>query len=747
MKLHSMVSMKTKFIIALFFMALAVLAPSLHAEDRVLLDFNMQTLPPADWAVEGYAFGTHHPTPSERQKQALGTRNQRYVKTGRMTSPEFTIESDYLKIDCAGTYHPTEVAVVLMVDGKELRSCSPEPGYGFLGAKLPSPRMFIAPDPVNYLFDVRTLRGKQAVLEVRDQHYDGLFFDVKITATDQGPDNGQTVITQAVNWVEDHFETKIKGDYLLVPVGPLAGTPLQRVTVEIEGEQKLSVHLPLAFGEIKTAGYQAVYDLTHDQGRPLKVTYHRFAESGPAKLLMQRDIPGREVSDTKPAFHVYNRIGMLNDPNGLVYYNDEWHLFHQFGYNLSHTDWKHYVSKDLMHWQERPIALFHDAQGCMFSGSAVVDVLNTSGWGSKNEPALILAYTSSSGNAGWKENDQIQTQGLAYSTDGGRNFIKHEGNPILGHQQQFIKNRPKDSDTRDPKIFWFSPTKGRDANAKDGYWVMVLFERKGHTIYTSPDLKAWEKTGTINGFHECPELFPLAVDGDPENVKWIMYGARSHYHIGTFDGKTFKPETKKQIGMYYGDKCYASQTFNNTEKGPDGQPRRIQTMWQGGRFGQISLPNELTLRNTPLGMRVCMLPAKEIKNLYQRTEILDGLVLEPNQANPLEKMKGGLYDIELEVDLSQATQLILNIRGKRLIVDVSKDGLTLRREMKIPGTKKLVLRVVVDNTSQDVFFGEHGLFYSPRMAKPSDDKSLGIEVKGGSVTFSKLRIHQLNSIW
>ena len=717
------------------------------AEERVLLDFNMQTPPPADWAVEGYAFGTHNPVPGERQKQALGTRNQRYVQKGRMASPGFTIESDYLEIDCAGTYHPTEVAVVLMVDGKDQRSCSPEPGYGFLGAKLPSPRMFLPPDPGKYFFDVRNLLGRKAVLEIRDQHYDGLFFDVKITATDQGPDNGQTVITKAVDWVEYHFETKIEDGYLLVPVGPLVGTPLQRVTVEIEGEEELSVHLPLAFGDIKTAGYQAAYDLTPYPGKPLKVTYHRFAKSGPATFLTQREIPGRDTSDRKPGFHVYNRIGMLNDPNGLVYYNDEWHLFHQFGYNLSHTDWKHYVSKDLMHWEERPIALFHDAQGAMFSGSAVVDVLNTSGWGSKNEPPLVLAYTASSGNAGWKENDVIQAQCLAYSTDGGRNFIKYEGNPVLGHEQHIIKNRPKDSDTRDPKIFWFSPTKGRDANAKDGHWVMVLFERKGHTIYTSTDLKAWTKTGTIKGFHECPELFPLAVDGDPENVKWIMYGARSRYHIGAFDGKTFKPETKKQIGMYYGDKCYASQTFNNTEKGPDGQPRRIQTMWQGGRLGQISLPVELTLKMTPLGLRLCMLPVKEIEKLYTRSEKADGLVLKPGAANPLADLEGGLYDIDIEADLSEVKQLVLRVRGNEIVVQADETGLSIGKTMKIPGTHKLHLRVVADNTSQDVYFGRHGLYYSPRTPIVNPDKSIHLDVEGGAVPFSKLRVHQLKSIW
>ena len=117
-----------------------------------------------------------------------------------MTSPEFTIESDYLKIDCAGTYHPTEVAVVLMVDGKDQRSCSPEQGYGFLGAKLPSPRMFLPPDPSVCFFDVRTLRGKPAVLEVRDQHHDGLFFDVKIADTNRGPDKKEKLITEAADW-------------------------------------------------------------------------------------------------------------------------------------------------------------------------------------------------------------------------------------------------------------------------------------------------------------------------------------------------------------------------------------------------------------------------------------------------------------------------------------------------------------------------------------------------------------------
>jgi sucrose-6-phosphate hydrolase SacC (GH32 family) len=146
-------------------------------------------------------------------------------------------------------------------------------------------------------------------------------------------------------------------------------------------------------------------------------------------------------------------------------------------------------------------------------------------------------------------------------------------------------------------------------------------------------------------------------------------------------------------------------------------------------------------------MRVCQLPAKEIENIYARSETLDGLVLEPGAANPLEKMKGGLYDIDLEVDLTQARQLILNIRGNRLVVNATKDGLSIGDRMKIPGTRQLHLRVVVDNTSQDIYFGKYGLFYSPRMIKSGNDQSIRIEATGGKVTLSKCRVHELKSIW
>ena len=701
-----------------------------------LLIADLQKTPlPAGWRVEGYAFGSRTPNPKRRQEAAKTSRNQRQYQSGKLTSPEFVIDKDYMEVDCAGVFHPTLCTVRLVVEGKDVRSCSPEAGSGFLGKDQRATK---------YWFDLRPLKGKKASVEIRDNHANGHLDQVKIVATDRKPPAGTRLITDAATWLPDHYEAIITGDYLLLPVGPLAGTPLQEVTVEIDGKEKLVVDLPLAFGSTAVEGYLPVYDLTGYQGKPLRVLFHSYDGHKPskasAKVLMQREIPGREVSDAKPAFHIHSRIGLLNDPNGLCYVNGVYHVFHQYNYNITGCSWAHYTSTDLMHWEERPIGLFHDGFGSMHSGSAAVDVMNTSGWQKGDIPPVIAAYTGSRGMGG---NDKIQVQCIATSVDGGRTFAKYEGNPVIGKSQVLAQGSDH---ARDPKLFWFSPTKGRDPYAKDGYWVIVLFEGGSLTIYTSKNLKDWVKHGGVEGFHECPELFPLAIDGDPENVRWIMYGGSGQYHIGSFDGKAFKPETAKKIPMYHDGRCYAAQTFNNTEEGYGGQPRRIQVAWQGGRGGQLSTPTELTLRTTPVGLRVCKLPVKEIANLYTRSVKQDGSRLGPGDANPLADLQGGLYDIDLVADLSRARQLVLDVRGTKLVIDVKEQALTLDK-MEIPETKTLSLRVVVDNTSTDVYFGEHGIYYSPRMVKPSSTKTLSLKVAGGKATFTRLRVHELKSIW
>ena len=710
-------------------------SPSCAGEtrDTVLLDCP-EILHPEDWTIDGYAFGTRSPDLLQRQRAAKASRNQRQYQSGTMTSPEFVLDRDYMEIVCSGVFHPTLCTVRLIVDGKDVRSCSPEAGAGFLGQGQRATK---------YWFDVRTLKGKTATIEVRDGHANGYLDLVTIVATDRQPPAETKPIATVASWLPDRYQAPIKGDYLLLPVGPLAGTPLQEVAVEIDGQEKLRVDLPLAFGSIPIAGHLPVYDLTSYQGKPLKVSFHSYdgykSSKQSAKVLMQREIPGREVSDSKPAFHIHNRVGLLNDPNGLCYVSGVYHLFHQYNYNVTACSWAHYTSTDLMHWQERPIGLFHDELGSMHSGSAAVDVMNTPGWQRGDTPPVIAAYTTSRGMGG---SDKTQTQGIAYSVDGAKTFTKYEGNPVIGKSQVLTEGS---DNARDPKLFWFSPTKGRDPYAEDGHWVIVLFEGRALTIYTSKDLKDWTKHGSVEGFHECPELFPLAIDGDPNKVRWIMYGGSGQYHIGSFDGRQFKAQTKNKIPIYHGGRCYAAQTFNNTDAGLGGQPRRIQVAWQGGRGGQISTPTELTLRTTPLGLRICTLPVREIANLYTRSVKLDGTRVGPGDANPLGDVQGGLYDVDLVADLSKTRQLVLDVRGTKLVITATDRGLTLDN-MKIPATKTLSLRLVVDNTSIDAYFGEHGLYYSPRMAKPTS-KTLGVELADGMATFTKLQVHELKSIW
>lgn len=703
--------------------------------ERILLNWDGTTLPGNDWSIEGYAFGTRNPIPDKRQRAMNPSRNQRQYQKGKLIFSEFTINNDYMEVICSGVFHPTDVAVVLMVNDKDVRSYSPKSGLGFLEWNK---------KPDTAFFDLRQLKGEKATIEVRDNHTNGYFNLVNIRLTDNIPASDTILITKAPDWLPDHSETTIQGDFLLLPVGPFEGTPLQAVKVEINGQEKLISDFPLAFGTIEISGYLPIYDLTDFQGHNIKVSFCSYEgfkpDSESVKILIQGKIPGRNLTDSSPAFHIHNRLGQLNDPNGLFYQDGVYHLFHQYTYNTWGLSWAHYASADLMHWEERPIVLFPDELGSKHSGSAVVDVLNTSGWQTGNTPPIVAAYTASRGVGG---NDKIQMQGIAFSTNGAKTFTKFEDNPVLGKSQLLTEGS---DNFRDPKFFWYSPTKGFDPYATDGHWVMVLFEGRELSMYSSKDLRNWEKHGSLDGFHECPELFPLAIDGDPKKIRWIMYGADGKYHIGEFNGKLFKPETSEKIPMYYGGKLYASQTFNNTDIGFGEQPRRIQVAWQGGRKGQMSTANELRLRNTTLGLRVCMLPVKEIENLYTRTENMDGLKLSPGDTNPFSSAIGGLYDLDFVVDLSSASQLVLTIGKKKLLVKATEKGLVMDEKI-IPDTNVLHFRVLIDRTSIDVYFGEHGLYYFPFMNDSEISSTFSIAITEGEASFRKLQIHELKSIW
>lgn len=258
--------------------------------------------------------------------------------------------------------------------------------------------------------------------------------------------------------------------------------------------------------------------------------------------------PPAEYNQTyRPQFHYTPQQNWMNDPNGLVYYKGVYHLFYQHnskGNQWGNMSWGHATSKDLVHWDEQPLAipqtLNSEGQSIedIFSGSAVVDVNNTSGFGTKAKPPMVAVYTSAYTGSN-PDFPGIQAQSLAYSLDEGQTWTKYSGNPVLN-----IGSR----EFRDPKVFWYAP-------AKEWRMVVVRSVERKADIYGSPNLKDWTHlsefgpAGAVGGVWECPDLFPLAVDGDLANVKWVMVvnlnpgsiagGSGGQYFVGDFDGTTF----------------------------------------------------------------------------------------------------------------------------------------------------------------------------------------------------------------
>ncbi|MDQ0922394.1 fructan beta-fructosidase [Pseudarthrobacter sp. W1I19] len=306
-----------------------------------------------------------------------------------------------------------------------------------------------------------------------------------------------------------------------------------------------------------------------------------------------------ETSGFRPAIHFTARDTWLNDPNGLVFHDGLYHLFFQnnpFGSVWGNMSWGHATSHDLLHWTEHAVAIACDEKEDIFSGSVVVDHGNTSGFGTADAPALVAIYTSAfkaaSGHSG------TQAQSLAYSTDAGMTWQKYDANPVLTRNSAHF---------RDPKVFRYQ---GRDGE----FWVMVAVEAQHQTVvfYRSEDLKSWEflsDFGPANadqGEWECPDLFPLAVDGDSDNVKWVLIvnvnpgavagGSGGQYFVGDFDGVRFIPDSGSVVApagvaaisdptaaaaalqqclwLDWGRDCYASVSFSNA---PD--DRRIIIGW------------------------------------------------------------------------------------------------------------------------------------------------------------------------
>lgn len=526
-----------------------------------------------------------------------------------------------------------------------------------------------------------------------------------------------------------------KEKYLQVPVKN--GAPKRNVELWVDGINTRFFDVELAE---QNPDWYAYLDIGEWKGKAIELRVDKVSEGSRVfNPIVQSDTDGNDdglyKEKFRAQFHFSAKRGWINDPNGLVYYNGEYHLFFQhnpYGRGWGNMSWGHAVSKDLVHWKELDVALHPGPFGPVFSGGAVVDQENTSGLGKPGKPAMVMFFT---GARAW-------SQYLAWSTDG-RSFQKLEKAVV-----------PRiNKDNRDPKVVWYEPSK---------QWVMVVYVERAHEQHsmqflTSPDLKDWTPVSSINGgagrdgyLFECPEFFQLTVEGSKE-TKWILTGANSEYAIGNFDGKVFKPETERLNGQR-GRDFYAAQTYSNEPKG-----RRIEIGWwrthtdrEGMNFNQsMSIPLELKLERRTEGLRLIRRPVKELEALRNKTYSYGKMKLKDNSANPLSSLDIELAEIRLEFEPGTAKEVVLNVRGVPVIYNAVKqeltiDGVTASAPLQ-KGKQKLI--IYADRTGLEVFAGDGLLFMPVNINIKPEIRSLSISARGGTASVSDLKVYRLESIW
>ena len=405
--------------------------------------------------------------------------------------------------------------------------------------------------------------------------------------------------------------------------------------------------------------------------------------------------------------------GWVNDLNGLIYYDGEYHLFAQRWAKC----WIHAVSRDLVHWTELEPAFWEETPGSGDqSGTCVVDYQNTSGLSpDKANPPMVAFYPRMDN----------RSQCIAYSLDHGRTWKHYEKNPILIHPE------------RDPKVFWYAP---------GNRWVMMLYGDSQYHILTSSNLLSWkDEHHPIKDSFECPDFFELPVDGDRNQMKWVLIQGNGNYSIGTFDGTEFKEESGR-TPCDVGPNFYATQTWANTETG-DG--RRVQAAWMREPSfpdmpfnQQISFPCELTLHSTPNGLRVFRKPISEIALLHNGVHTWTNRTLQVNQVLPLESA-GQLFHVRAEVNIPAGAKLIFNIRGVPVIL-TSKTVESGSSPASVYDQIKTV-ELLVDRASIETFVNQ-GEISSTRFVLPNEN-GLSVKAESGLVTIQSLTVYPLNSAW
>lgn len=449
----------------------------------------------------------------------------------------------------------------------------------------------------------------------------------------------------------------------------------------------------------------------------------------------------------RPQFHFTPEKNWMNDPNGLVYYKGEYHLFYQhnpFGNEWGFMHWGHAVSTDLVHWKQLPIALYPDNESkdkevcTAFSGCGLVDHNNVTGLQKGDEKTILLFYTS-----------QKCGQRLAYSNDKGRTWLKYDKNPLIAFDET--------DDARDPKVIWHEPSK---------QYVMVLYRKqnnddkqKGISFYTSKDLLNWQFKNHINGFYECPDLVQLSVDRRSDDKKWVLFDGDGSYLIGQFDGQKFTPESGKMVGDY-GKNYYATQTWSNL---PETDARTIQIAWmRGGEYpdmpfyGQMTFPCELSLKKYMEGIKLVRKPIKEIELLHQKGEVWENKNLIPGiDKNLLHGIKGDCFHIIGSFKIKTADSFGLFVRldkeknGAEIMYNVKTRTLSCLGKSAVvePVDGMIKLEILLDRSSIELFANDGKVALSSTFISSKKGDGVYLFNTGGELLVEKLEVYPMKSIW
>lgn len=490
----------------------------------------------------------------------------------------------------------------------------------------------------------------------------------------------------------------------------------------------------------------------------------------------------------RPNFHFTPKEGWMNDPNGMFYYNGNYHLYYQHypdGNKWGPMHWGHAISKDMVTWKEMPIAIFPDEKGYIFSGSAVVDVNNTSGFGKEGEQPIIAMFTYHDMEGEKAGNINYQSQAIAYSLDEGQTFIKYSGNPV-------IKN-PNIKDFRDPKITWDSIHKK---------WVMVLAAGQKIMFYSSSNLKDWklesnfgDGIGAHGGVWECPDFFPMAVQGT-DQIKWVLLvsinpggpngGSATQYFVGDFNGKQFKIDPSfekdlnssehKSIWIDYGRDNYAGVTWANI---PDTDGRKLFMGWMSNWQYAQEVPTE-TWRSAMTGAREVELtkidtsyrllfkPVKELtiyrSNKYKKelinikgnTKITDSKVVDLSSTEinfKISDLKNNGFTIHLTNQQGDTLAFGYDINDRNFFVDRRKSGKTAFSEKFASHTSKakrtslnpdLSATIILDKTSIELFFDNGETVMTEIFFPHSPFDKLSIEPNDQEFVLGNIDVNQLN---